>query len=87
MFTFWFMLCLLALITTFGIGTAVNMIVRRWWVTIVLYGLFSVYLLASFAGRMTFAEWVLYTVGLVGAILSTFGVRTLKKRGYALFGG
>lgn len=85
MFTFWFMLCLLAIITTFGFGTALNMVFRRWWVSVVLFVAFSIYLFVSVASHMTLMDWVLYGISLIGVLLSTWAVRALRKSGYALF--
>lgn len=83
--TFWAMLDLLALVTAFGVGTGLAMIAKRWWFSLGLYLAFSVYLFAKFLTRMTVSEWVLYAVGLIGAVLSAIAVRLLKKNGYPLF--
>lgn len=83
--TFWAMLNLLALVATFGVGAAVSMVFRRWWLSIVLFAAFSLYLLLAAGSRMTRPEWLLYTVCLLGAVSSSIAVRWLKKNGYPLF--
>lgn len=85
MFTYWLLLDILALISTFGFGVALNMVVRRGWVSPVLYGIFAVYLLVTAAARMSVPEWILFLLGLVGALLSGWAVRSLRKHGYSLF--
>jgi hypothetical protein len=85
LFTFWFMLSVLAIITTFGFGTAINMVFRRWWVSVVLFAVFSIYLFIEVGSKMKYPEWILYIIGLIGVVLSTWAVRALRKRGYALF--
>ncbi|MDQ0188226.1 hypothetical protein JI721_14910 [Alicyclobacillus cycloheptanicus] len=83
--TFWFMVSLLALISSFGVGTALNMLFRRWWLSLVLYLAFTVYLLIAAARHMVVAEWVVYVVGWLGVVLSVVVVRSLKRNGYPLF--
>ncbi len=85
MFGFWFLLDVLAVVTMFGFGIAVNMIFRRWWVSVGLFALLSIYLFAKVGFALTWPEWVLYGVSLVGVLLSAWGVLALRKRGYALF--
>ncbi|MCL6443284.1 MAG: hypothetical protein K6T83_07500 [Alicyclobacillus sp.] len=84
-FTFWFMLGILTLVTVFGVGTALNMIFKRWWLSLVLFGAGTVCLAFTAMKHMVLGEWVLYGLGLIGAGLSAWGVRALKKSGYALF--
>lgn len=83
--TFWVMLSVLAIVVTFGAGTTVNMLFKRWWLSLALYLAFTVYLLLTAAMKMNAGEWTLFVVGLVGAVLSAWGVRALKQRGYGLF--
>lgn len=83
--TFWFMVSLLAFISSFGVGTALNMLFRRWWLSTALYLAFTVYLLIALASRMVVAEWIVYGVGLVAAVVASIVVRALKKNGYPLF--
>lgn len=83
--TFWFMASLLAFISCFGVGTTLNMLLRRWWLSTVLYLLFTIYLVIAAATRMGVGEWVLFAVGLAAAVTSSVVVRMLKKSGYALF--
>jgi hypothetical protein len=85
MFLFWFMLGLLGIITTFGVGTALNMLSKRWWAAPLLYLLFSIYLMASAATRLDLSEWILYGIGWLGTLLAVGTVYSLKKRGYPLF--
>lgn len=85
MFLFWFMLGLLGLITTFGVGTALNMLSKRWWLAPGLYVLFSIYLLATAGVAMDVPEWILYGIGWIGVLLAVWTVHSLKKRGYPLF--
>lgn len=82
---FWSMLDLLALVTAFGVGTALAMVFKRWWFSVAIYGAFTGYLLVALVRQMTVSEWVLYAVGLVGVGFSAFAVRMLKKNGYPLF--
>lgn len=79
------MLSLLTVITTFGAGTALCMIFRRWWVAALLWSVFTIYLFATALTRLTAPEWVVYGIGLIGVILATIGVRALRRRGYTLF--
>ncbi|MCL6548872.1 MAG: hypothetical protein K6T30_08185 [Alicyclobacillus sp.] len=82
---YWLLLAVLALVTTFGVGMALNMLFRRWWVSVALFGAFAVWLLATAAGRMIWPEWILFFVGLAGVVLSVLAVRALKRSGYPLF--
>jgi len=79
------MLSLLTVITTFGAGTALCMVFRRWWLSAALWGVFTLYLLVTAARHMTGPEWIVYIIGLIGVVFSTLGVRALKRRGYTLF--
>lgn len=79
------MASLLAFISCFGVGMAVNMLLRRWWLSLALYLAFSVYLLIATATRMGAGEWVVFIVGLAAAATSSVIVRMLKKNGYPLF--
>ena len=79
------MLILLTIITMFGFGTAINMLVRRWWMATLLYCLFLIYIVVAKFSRVTTMEWILLVIGLIGVILAALGTRALKKRGYALF--
>ncbi|KPV43671.1 hypothetical protein [Alicyclobacillus ferrooxydans] len=85
MVTFWLLLDILAIVATFGFGVAINMVFRRGWVSPVIYIVFSIYLMIRAAARMTWPEWILFFVGLIGALLSGYAVRSLRKRGYSLF--
>ncbi|MCL6637248.1 MAG: hypothetical protein K6T26_04785 [Alicyclobacillus sp.] len=85
MFAYWFMLSVLAFVTLFGVGMTVNMLMRRWWVSLLLYALFSVYLWIHAGPHMIAAEWVLYGVSCTGVMLSAWASRVLRARGYALF--
>lgn len=84
-FMFWFMLSILGIVTTFGFGTALNMVFKRWWLSTLLGLFFSIYLFVTVAAEMTGPEWILYVVGLSGAILASSSCRSLGKRGYSLF--
>jgi hypothetical protein len=81
----WFLLGLLAIVSTFGIGAFLNMLCKRWWVSIAIYAAFSVYLMIVAAGHMSLAEWILYVIGWSGSALAAWTVYGLKKRGYPLF--
>ena len=85
MVTFWLLLDILAIVATFGFGVAINMVFRRGWVSPVIYIVFAIYLMIRAAARMTWPEWILFFVGLIGALLSGYAVRSLRKRGYSLF--
>lgn len=85
MLTFWLLLNILAIVATFGFGVAVNMIFRRGWVSPAIYIAFGIYLMIRAATRMTVPEWILFVVGLIGALLSAVAVSGLRKRGYSLF--
>lgn len=85
MFTYWFLLDVLAMVTTFGVGIALNMIFKRWWVSVVLFGLFSIYLFVQSDVALSWPEWLLYAVSVCGVLLSAWGIVTLRKMGYALF--
>ena len=85
MLTYWLLLNVLAIVATFGFGVAINMVFRRGWVSPLLYIVFGIYLMITAAARLTAPEWVLFLVGLVGAMLSGLAVRSLRKRGYSLF--
>jgi hypothetical protein len=85
LFTFWFLLDVLAIVTMFGFGIAVNMIFRTWWVSPALFAALSIYLFAKVGFGLTWPEWVLYGISLIGVALSAWGVLALRKRGYALF--
>jgi hypothetical protein len=61
------------------------MIFRQWWVSVGLFALLSIYLFAKVGFALTWPEWVLYGVSLVGVLLSAWSVLALRKRGYALF--
>jgi hypothetical protein len=82
---FSFMLGLICIVTTFGVGTAVNMLFRKVWVSLVIAVLLSIWLLIASKGSLTVLEWVLFGIGWIGTMLSTWAVNGLKKRGYALF--
>lgn len=82
---FAFMLGLICIVTTFGVGTAVNMLFRKTWVSLIIAVLLSIWLLIASKGGLTGLEWGLFCIGWIGALLSTWAVRGLKKRGYALF--
>jgi hypothetical protein len=82
---FSFMLGLICIVTTFGVGTAVNMLFRKVWVSLVIAVLLSIWLLIASNGSLTVLEWVLFGIGWIGTFLSTWAVNGLKKRGYALF--
>jgi len=85
LFTYWLLLYVLAIVSTFGFGVALNMIVRRGWFSPVLYILFGVYLLIRTKARLAGPVWVLFLVALAGALMSGFAVRSLRKRGYSIF--
>ena len=85
MITFWLLLNILAIVATFGFGVAINMVFRRGWVSPALYIVFAIYLMIRAAASMTVPEWILFFVGLIGAVLSGYAVRSLRKRGYSLF--
>ncbi|MCF8563494.1 hypothetical protein LLE49_01890 [Alicyclobacillus tolerans] len=82
---FWFMLSLLTIVTTFGLGVTFNMLFKRWWLSMVLYLLLAVFVLIRTTLSMNLPEWILFFVGMVGAVLAAFGTLALKKRGYPLF--
>ncbi|QQE77048.1 hypothetical protein [Alicyclobacillus sp. SO9] len=84
-FLFWFMLGLIDFVTLFGVGTALNMLTKLWWIAPLLYLAFSIYLIAAVGGQMTTPEWILFFLGWLGVGLSSWAVRALKKRGYPLF--
>ncbi|WP_067933093.1 hypothetical protein [Alicyclobacillus kakegawensis] len=81
----WFLLGLLAIVSSFGVGAFLNMVLRRWWVSLCLDGLVTVYVLLRTGGHMAAAEWGLFAVGWLGGLLAAWLVRGLKKRGYPLF--
>lgn len=85
MFTYWILLYVLAMVTTFGFGVALNMIVRRGWFSPVLYILFAIYVLIRTKATMEGPVWVLFVIALVGALMSGWAVRSLRKRGYSIF--
>jgi len=85
MIGFWFLLSVLAIVTTFGLGTTVNMIFKRWWLSMVLYFLLVAILAVSASFRVQGLEWLLLAVGALGSVLAALGARVLKKRGYPLF--
>ncbi|MCL6597901.1 MAG: hypothetical protein K6T81_04105 [Alicyclobacillus macrosporangiidus] len=82
---YWLMLSILAFVTLFGAGMAINMIFRRWWAASLPFAAFSVYLMAAAGARMVWPEWILYGVAAAGVILSCWTARVLGKRGYPLF--
>jgi hypothetical protein len=85
LFGFWFLLDVLAIVSMFGFGIALNMIFRQWWVSVLLFVLLSAMLFFRVGFSFSVAEWVLYGISLVGVLLSAFGVMALKKNGYVLF--
>ena len=85
MFTYWLLLDVLAIVATFGFGVALNMVFRTGYVSPGLYVVFGIYLMVQTRGHMTIPEWVLFLIGLAGALLSGYAVRSLRKRGYSLF--
>ena len=85
MFGFWFLLCVIAVVTTFGFGILLNMIFRRWWVSVLLFVGGSVYLFSQVGFLLSAPEWTLYAVSSAGAILAAWGLVTLRKLGYAMF--
>lgn len=85
MYTYWLLLYVLAIVATFGFGVALNMVFRRGYVSPLLYILFGIYVVIRAATRMTAPEWILFLIGLAGALLSGLAVRSLRKRGYSLF--
>ncbi|MBX5437177.1 MAG: hypothetical protein IRZ33_08165 [Alicyclobacillaceae bacterium] len=82
---YWLMLSVLALVTTFGVGLALNMLFRRWWMSVLLFVVLSVWLFIAAGTRMILPEWILYFVGALGVLLSVLAVRALKRSGYPLF--
>ncbi|QSO53255.1 hypothetical protein JZ785_05090 [Alicyclobacillus curvatus] len=85
MFTYFLLLDVLAIVATFGFGVALNMVFRRGFVSPLLYIVFGIFLLIRTGGHMTIPLWILFVIGLVGALLSGYAVRSLRKRGYSLF--
>ncbi|MCL6516570.1 hypothetical protein [Alicyclobacillus sp.] len=85
MFAYWFMLSVLAAVTFFGGGMALNMIFRRWWASLVPFLAFTVYLIAAVGAHMIWPEWVLFGVAALGVALSCWTARVLGRRGYPLF--
>lgn len=82
---FWLLLSVLTIVTTFGLGTTINMVFKRWWLSMVVYVLLGLVLLVEVSFHLRGLEWVLLAVGGLGAILAALGTRALKKRGYPLF--
>jgi hypothetical protein len=85
MFLFCFMIGLLSIVTTFGVGTAINMVFKRWWLSTAVYSVFSIYLFVRVGSRLTVPEWIAYILGALGVLFASWGCRALKERGYALF--
>jgi uncharacterized membrane protein YjdF len=88
MFLFCFMIGLLSIVTTFGVGTAINMVFKRWWLSTAVYAVFSLYLfihVIHVGSRLSVPEWTAYILGALGVLLASWGCRALKERGYALF--
>lgn len=83
--TFWLLLSILTLVTTFGVGTALNMIFRRWWIAVVIALLLSVYILVRAGAHLIAPEWILLVIGWIGTALAAWAVRALKRNGYPLF--
>ncbi|GGJ10098.1 hypothetical protein GCM10010885_19070 [Alicyclobacillus cellulosilyticus] len=84
-FAYWFLFGVLIFIATFGVGCAVNMFSKRWWLSLALGGAGAVWLLAVAGGRMVWPEWIVFAVGCAGAGLAAWAVYVLRKRGYPLF--
>lgn len=82
---FSFMLGLICIVTTFGVGTALNMIFRRVWISLAAALVLTVWLFISSGLSLSALEWVLFAIGWIGTLLSTWAVRGLKRRGYSLF--
>lgn len=85
MIGFWLLLSLLTIVTTFGLGTTVNMIFKRWWLSMLIYGILALILVIQASFSLQVLEWVLLVIAGLGAGLSSLGTRALKKRGYPLF--
>lgn len=85
MLLFSFMLGLICIVTTFGVGTAINMIFRRVWVSLVVALALTVWIFIASRVSLSALEWVLVAIGWIGTLLSTWAVRGLKRRGYSLF--
>lgn len=82
---FWLLLGLLTIVTTFGLGTIVNMVFKRWWLSALFDAVLSLLLLLRTGFSLPSLEWFLLGIGGAGAVLAAWGTLVLKKRGYPLF--
>ncbi|MCL6453694.1 MAG: YuiB family protein [Alicyclobacillus sp.] len=85
MFTYWTLLYILGIVSTFGFGVALNMVVRRGWVAPLIAVCLAGYTLLKTRAHLTGPLWGLFSICLAGALLSGWAVRSLRRRGYSLF--
>ncbi|ADG05348.1 YuiB family protein [Kyrpidia tusciae] len=78
-------LSLLTLVVTFGLGFIIDML-TPWWTSLVLYAALVVYVLIRTSGALRPFDWTLVIIGAVGATASGLVIRTLRRRGFRMFG-
>lgn len=78
-------LSLLTLVVTFGVGFIIDML-TPWWTSLVVYAGLVVYILIRTSGYLKPFDWTLILLGAVGATASGLVIRTLRRRGFRMFG-
>jgi len=73
------------LIPSYGIGYLLNSLSRRWWLSLPLYTLAALWLIASSSGKITAMEWFAIASAYVGGALSNLTMRLLKRGNYRQF--
>ncbi|MDI3256487.1 MAG: YuiB family protein [Kyrpidia sp.] len=78
-------LSLLTLVVTFGLGFIIDML-TPWWTSAVVYAALVVYVLIRTSGVLKAFDWTLVIIGAVGAVASGLVIRSLRRRGFRMFG-
>lgn len=74
----------LFMVLFFGIGFILNMILKTTWFP--TYAAIAVFMLAwILLGGLKWVDIVILLSGVVGAVLSSLAIRTLRNRGYRMF--
>lgn len=74
----------LYLALAFGLGFILNMIVKTTWAPVYVY-IAVVLFLVFRAGGMNGLDAIVVFAGLVGAVLSGYVIRLLRKKGFRMF--
>lgn len=74
----------LFLFLAFGIGFIINMLIKTTWLPVYVYLGVLTYVIIQL-GKISWIDVVVLTAGFIGAILSGWTIKTLRRKGYSMF--